>query len=298
MKNSSLSLPVWRSVLYVPAHVPRFVEKAAGSGADAILLDLEDSVAAELKVRARDALAEAVPYLQAAHMDVLVRVNGPLQLLVPDLLAAVAAGADGLALPKIRGASHLEAIDELLSAQEEECGVEAGATRLIAMIETPRAFESMARIARASARTVALMLGGGDFALCCESHASPDVLRVPKQLLVIAARAAGILPLGLLGTPDELTDLDAFERMVRQSAQMGFAGATCIHPSQVAALNRAFAPSDQELLRAQTVIDAYELARMAGRGAARLDGKMIDAPVIECARRVLARHQAMLRRAH
>ncbi|VWC55571.1 citrate lyase subunit beta [Burkholderia lata] len=297
MKNLLRNAPIWRSLLYVPAHVQRFVDKAATCGADALLLDLEDSVPADRKALARDALATAVPHLKAAGGDVLVRVNGSLQWLVLDLRAAVAAGVGGVAIPKVLGASHLEAIDALLGELEDEHGVAHGATRVIAMVETPGAFEARARIARASPRIAALMLGGGDFALHCESDASADVLNVPKQLMVITARAAGVLPLGLAGTPDSLDDLDAFACMAQRSKAMGFAGATCIHPAQVSILNRAFAPADDEIRAAQTLIDAYEAARTDGLGALRVDGKMIDAPVVERARRVLARHQALLGRA-
>ncbi|WP_256258494.1 aldolase/citrate lyase family protein, partial [Burkholderia ubonensis] len=95
--------PVWRSLLYVPAHVPRFVASAAASDADALILDLEDSVPPACKAAARDRLADAVPALRAPGRDVLVRANGPLDLLVPDLRAAVHAGADGVVLPKVRG---------------------------------------------------------------------------------------------------------------------------------------------------------------------------------------------------
>ncbi|MXN76141.1 CoA ester lyase [Burkholderia sp. 4701] len=285
--------PVWRSLLYVPAHVPRFVAKAAAGDADALILDLEDSVPPEHKQAARDALADAVPMLRAAGRDVLVRANGPLDLLVPDLRAAVRAGAHGVVLPKVRGGSHVEAIDELLGTLEEGAGATPGGTRIVAIVETPQAFQAMDRIARASPRVVAMMLGGGDFALNCESDAGADVLRVPKQLLIIAARAAGILPLGLIGGLDELRDLDAFERIARASAALGYAGATCIHPLQVDALNRAFRPDDDAVRDARAVLAAYEDARDSGRGALRVDGRMVDAPGVARARRVLARHAAV-----
>ncbi|MGZ2748941.1 HpcH/HpaI aldolase/citrate lyase family protein [Burkholderia stagnalis] len=289
--------PVWRSLLYVPAHVPRFVAKAAASDADALILDLEDSVPPANKQAARDALADAVPMLRAAGRDVLVRANGPLDLLVPDLRAAVRAGAHGVVLPKVRGGSHVEAIDELLGTLEDDAGATPGGTRIVAIVETPQAFQAMDRIARASPRVVAMMLGGGDFALHCESDAGADVLRVPKQLLIIAARAAGILPLGLIGGLDELRDLDAFERIARASAALGYAGATCIHPLQVDALNRAFRPDDDAVRDARAVLAAYEDARDSGRGALRVDGRMVDAPGIARARRVLARHAAVQARA-
>ncbi|KVX65741.1 HpcH/HpaI aldolase/citrate lyase family protein [Burkholderia stagnalis] len=289
--------PVWRSLLYVPAHVPRFVAKAAASDADALILDLEDSVPPEHKQAARDALADAVPMLRAAGRDVLVRANGPLDLLVPDLRAAVRAGAHGVVLPKVRGGSHVEAIDELLGTLEEGAGAMPGGTRIVAIVETPQAFQAMDRIARASSRVIAMMLGGGDFALHCESDAGADVLRVPKQLLIIAARAAGILPLGLIGGLDELRDLDAFERIARASAALGYAGATCIHPLQVDALNRAFRPDDDAVRDARAVLAAYEDARDSGRGALRVDGRMVDAPGVARAKRVLARHAAVQARA-
>ncbi|AOK25306.1 HpcH/HpaI aldolase/citrate lyase family protein [Burkholderia ubonensis] len=291
------SQPVWRSLLYVPAHVPRFVASAAASDADALILDLEDSVPPACKAAARDGLADAVPALRAPGRDVLVRANGPLDLLVPDLRAAVHAGVDGVVLPKVRGGSHVEAIDELLAALEEEAGAPPGRTRIVAIVETPRAFQAMDRIARASPRVVAMMLGGGDFALNCESGASADVLRVPKQLLIIAARAAGILPLGLIGGLDELRDLDAFERIARASAELGYAGATCIHPLQVGALNRAFRPDDDAVRDANAVLAAYDDARANGRGALRVDGRMVDAPGVARAKRVLARHAAVQARA-
>ncbi|MBY8608640.1 HpcH/HpaI aldolase/citrate lyase family protein [Burkholderia arboris] len=291
------SQPVWRSLLYVPAHVPRFVEKAATSAADALILDLEDSVPFACKHDARDRLAEAVPMLRAAGLDVLVRANGPLDLLVPDLRAAVRAGVHGVVLPKVRGGSHVEAIDELLGTLEDEAGAEPGGTRIVAIIETPRAFQAMDRIARASPRVVAMMLGGGDFALNCESGTGADVLRVPKQLLIIAARAAGVLPLGLLDGLDELRDLDAFERIARASAALGYAGATCIHPLQVDALNRAFRPDDGAVRDARAVLAAYDDARANGRGALRIDGRMVDAAGVAQATRVLARDAAVRARA-
>ncbi|WP_053292853.1 HpcH/HpaI aldolase/citrate lyase family protein [Burkholderia pseudomallei] len=288
--------PVWRSLLYVPAHVPRFVAKAAGCDADALILDLEDSVPPEWKAPARDGLADTVAGLAAVGHEVLVRANGPLEPLVADLRAALAAGVHGIVLPKVRGASHIEAIDELLDALEAEHGIAAGRTRIVAIIETPGAFQAMERIARASPRIAAMMLGGGDFALHCGAEARADVLRVPKQLLVIAARAARVQPLGLVGGLDEIRDLDTFERLARESADLGYAGATCIHPAQVEALNRAFRPSDAAVRAAREIVAAYDDARANGRGALRIGDRMVDAPGVAHARNVLARADAIARR--
>lgn len=287
----------WRSLLYVPAHISRYVDSACRSRADAALLDLEDSVPPESKQDARSALPVAARRIAAAGLSVLVRVNGPLRWMVEDLRAAVGAGVTGVVVPKVLGASHLMAIDECLDMLEHEHGRERGTTRMIATIETPQAFECMDRIARASSRTVGMMLGGGDFALRCGSQANANVLRVPKQLLVIAAAAAGVWPLGLIGTPDELSDLASLERIARESAEFGFVGATCIHPKQVDSLNCAFSPSADEVARARHIVDAYAVARGVGRGAVAMDGKMIDLPVLAQARRVIERDAALSRRA-
>ncbi|KGW45142.1 hpcH/HpaI aldolase/citrate lyase family protein [Burkholderia pseudomallei MSHR684] len=250
----------------------------------------------EWKAPARDGLADTVAGLAAVGHEVLVRANGPLEPLVADLRAALAAGVHGIVLPKVRGASHIEAIDELLDALEAEHGIAAGRTRIVAIIETPGAFQAMERIARASPRIAAMMLGGGDFALHCGAEARADVLRVPKQLLVIAARAARVQPLGLVGGLDEIRDLDTFERLARESADLGYAGATCIHPAQVEALNRAFRPSDAAVRAAREIVAAYDDARANGRGALRVGDRMVDAPGVAHARNVLARADAIARR--
>ncbi|AJY32707.1 hpcH/HpaI aldolase/citrate lyase family protein [Burkholderia thailandensis 34] len=262
-----------------------------------MILDLEDSVPPEWKAPARDGLADTAAGLAAAGHEVLVRVNGPLEPLVADLRSALAAGVRGVVLPKVRGASHVDAIDELLGALEAEHGIAAGRTRIVAIIETPGAFQAMERIARASPRIAAMMLGGGDFALHCGAEARADVLRVPMQLLVIAARAAGVQPLGLVGGLDEIRDLDTFERLARESADLGYAGATCIHPAQVDALNRAFRPSDSAVRNAREIVAAYDGARANGRGALRVGDRMVDAPGVAHARNVLARADAIARRA-
>ncbi|WP_116142246.1 HpcH/HpaI aldolase/citrate lyase family protein [Trinickia diaoshuihuensis] len=294
--NEGLSFAPWRSLLYVPAHISRYADSACRSSADAALLDLEDSVPPESKHDARAMLPASAHRIAAAGLAVLVRVNAPLRWMVDDLRAAVGAGVTGVVVPKVLGASHLMAIDECLEMLELEHGRERGATRLIATIETPQAFGCMDRIARASPRLVGMMLGGGDFAVTCGSHANANVLRVPKQLLVIAAAAAGVWPLGLMGTPDDLGDLEGFERMARESAEFGFVGATCIHPKQVGALNRAFSPSEAEVARARRIVDAYAAARGAGRGAAAFEGKMIDLPVLAQARRIIERDAALRQR--
>ncbi len=278
----------WRSILYVPAHLNQYIDKAAASGADAVQLDLEDSVPFEHKAAARAALAPAVAALRRHGVDVLVRVNRPLELAVPDIQAAVHAGADAISLPKIMSADHVRLLAEVVADAEGQRDVRA-LTQLIAIIETAGAFAQMTAIAMASPRIVALMLGSEDFALDCGAVAEEDVLQLPKQQMQIAASAAGVAALGYIGSVADFRDLQAFRAMVRRSRRFGFIGGTCIHPSQVHILNEEFGLSPAETAQARRLINAYEAGLLEGRGAIELDGRMVDEPMVERARRTLRR---------
>jgi citrate lyase subunit beta/citryl-CoA lyase len=286
-------LPVWRSLLYVPAHVGRFVEKAHLRGADCIQLDLEDSVPPEQKAAARAALAGAVPLVRRGGADVLVRINAPLGLAVPDIQAAVGPGVDGLLITKARGPEHIRLLDELVSECEARAGIPVGHTWFYPLVETPEALPQAQAIASASARTVAMGLGSEDFATAIGAEPNEENLAVPKRLLLYAARAAGVLPMGLLGSIADFSDPAAFQAMAERSRRAGFEGASCINPNQVAPINAAFTPSAAEVAHAERVIAADAEARAAGRGAVALDGKMIDVPIVRRAERLLARAAAI-----
>ncbi len=283
-------------MLFVPTIVRKFVEGAAKRGADAIILDLEDSVPAAEKPRARGLIEEAADIAGRGGADIIVRINRPLPLAIPDIAAAVGPRVLALMLPKIESASHLRLLAEVVDEAEAARGMAAGATRLIAMVETAGAFFEMAEIARAHPRTVAMTLGAEDFALSVGMVPEAEGLFFPKQQMIIAARAAGILPLGFLGTVADFRDLDAFRATIRRSRRLGFAGASVIHPSQVAILNEEFSPSAEEVAHAGRVVAAYEKATSEGIGAITLDGKMIDVPVVERAQALLTRHRAIAAR--
>ena len=200
---SASHIPAWRSLLYVPVNVESYIAKAHLRGADAIILDLEDSIAVGDKSAARGFVKGAARRVGAGGADVLVRINRPLELAVADIAAAVGPEVYGVLLPKIDSASHLRLLVEVIEAREAELGLPNGHTRLIPMVETAAAFPRMHEIAAAHPRNVGMSLGGEDFALATESEPSPDVLLYPKQALVIAARASGILPIGLIGTVAE-----------------------------------------------------------------------------------------------
>ena len=289
-------LPVWRSLLFVPVTQQRFVDGAARRGADAIILDLEDSVALSEKPRARTLVPEAAQIVSRGGADVLVRINRPLRMTVADLEAVIGPGVQAIALPKAESAEHVRLVAEIIDELEAERGVPLGTTKILAMVETASAFFRIAEIAKAHPRLVALNLGAEDFALSAGILPEAEGLFMPKQVCVFAARAAGIMPLGFVGTVAEFHDLDAFRETVRRSRRIGFVGASVIHPSQVSILNEEFRPGAQEIDHASRVVTAYDKALAEGVGAVTVDGKMIDVPVVERARLLLARDAAIAAR--
>ncbi|MEO7402436.1 MAG: aldolase/citrate lyase family protein, partial [Burkholderiales bacterium] len=215
--------------------------------------------------------------------------NQPLSLAVRDIEASVGPDVDGLAITKVAGVAHLQLLDELASECEAKLGLAIGHTKFIAMIETPDAFFDMRAIAGASQRIVAMNIGGEDFALECGMQPSEEALQMPKQQMIIAARAAGIMPLGYIGTVADFSDWDKFRAMVVRSRQFGFECASCVHPGQVPIVNEAYTPSAAEAEYAKRVVAEDRAAAASGRASFQIDGKMIDIPVVERARRLLTR---------
>ncbi len=291
-------LPVWRSLLYVPVNVPRFVDKAHARGADGVILDLEDSIPPAEKDAARALVRDAAARISAHGTDVLVRINRPLGLAARDIEASVCPEVSALFLPKVRGPEHVALLAEAVGEAEAARGMRAGHTRLIPMVETADAFFAMHAIAKASPRLVSVVLGGEDFALDMGFAPDPAVFRYPKQQASIAARSAGLMPMGLMGTVADYDDEDAFLAMVRESARFGFEGASCIHPKNVAALNAGFSPDPEQVARARRIVELDAQHAAAGRGSWTLDGKMIDIPVVERARRLVARAERIAAREH
>jgi citrate lyase subunit beta/citryl-CoA lyase len=204
---------------------------------------------------------------------------------------------DGIAVTKVESADHIKRIDEHISRLESARGMRAGHTRLIAMIESPGAFFQMPAIAASSERLAAMNIGGEDFALETGMEPSEATLLMPKQQMIFAARAAGIMPLGFIDSLASFADLEAFANMVRRSRQFGFMGAGCIHPSQVSIVNRYYSPSEEEVAYATRIVDGDAVHAAAGRGSWSLDGKMIDVPVVVRAQRLLERAAAIAARA-
>ena len=231
--------PVWRSLMFVPVNVKRFVSKAHTRGADALQLDLEDSIATADKADARKLVQEAAATVSQAGADVVVRINQPLRLAIPDLEETISPRVQAVAVTKVDGPGHLRLLSEVMDELEAERGMEVGTTKMIAMVETAEAFFRMENIAKASSRVMAMTLGSEDFATSLGVLPEPDVMLFPKQQAIIAARAAGITPMGIIGTVANYNDVEGMREVIRTSRRFGFQGAACVHPKIVPILNQS-----------------------------------------------------------
>ena len=289
MKFEKATPPVWRSMLYVPATSEKFIEKAHERGADAIKIDLEDAVALAEKARARTLVRSAAKTVARGGADVLVRINRPLRMAVDDLEASVWPEVHGLVLPKVESADHIGFLAEIITELEDERDMQRGHIKLMALIETPRGYSNVRDIAHSSERLSAIALGQEDFSAEM-GMVEPEGMSLLSyyQTVQVAAREAGVLPIGYQGSIAEFTDLELFKSNALVARKLGFDGGACIHPKQVPILNEAFTPTDEEIDRSERMVAAYDAAMAAGDGAVAFEGKMIDVPVVARAERILS----------
>jgi citrate lyase subunit beta / citryl-CoA lyase len=284
-----------RSTLILPVNVPRFVEKAHLRGADAVMLDLEDAVPAREKASARRLVREAIPRVARGGAEVFVRVNhGPTDLR-DDLEASVWPTLDGICLPKTESAGEIERLEAQVADLERRRGMTPGRIELTAIIETPRGVLSAEAIAGASRRIRSMSLGPEDYCLALGVEPSADgvELRYALSKVVTVCKAAGIAPMGLLGSIAGFRDLGAFERAASRAHHLGCVGASCIHPDQVAILNRVFSPPTEDVARARKAAEAFEAGLRNGTASVSVDGAMVDTPVYRRATHTLEQAAAV-----
>jgi citrate lyase subunit beta/citryl-CoA lyase len=271
-------------VLYIPGANERALVKAQDLPADALILDLEDAVAAGAKAEARERVCAAAASGAYGERTVAIRVNSiGTEWHAEDVLAAGAAGPAAVVVPKVGSVADVLGIEQALrsaGAPEE--------TRIWAMLETPAAVLRAAEIAGASERLSVLVMGTNDLAseLYAELAPGRSTLQTSLAICLLAARATGKAIVD--GVYNDVRDPEGFEAECRQGRQLGFDGKTLIHPSQVEPCNRAFTPSAEDVTHAHRVIDAFREAEEAGRGVATVDGKLIENLHVANARRVLA----------
>lgn len=282
-----------RSLLFVPAHRQRMVEKAQGLPADAVIFELEDGVPAEEKPAARVALARllAAPSVDPPRTTV-VRVNGTRrpEWLQADMEAIVRPGLHGVVLPKVDSTGDVAVAEAMLRDLEAKRGVCPGSIRLLLIIESPIGLLRAYDIAKHSLRTAGLIFGGEDFAremglpLVREKEALN--LLYPRSALAVAAAAAGLPAID--GVWAALDDVEGLVREAQQARRLGFTGKLAIHPSQIDAINQAFTPSLAEITYAREVVNVHQEALATGRSAVQLRGQFIDPPVVARAARIVA----------
>ncbi len=282
---------VRRSVLITPVNVPKFVDASWRRGADAVQLDLEDSIPPSEKENARKVTQQAILTAAKGGSDVLVRVNQPFGETIKDLQACIYPGLTGIVLPKVETAEDIIAADAVISFLEMERGLEAGSIQIGVLIETCSGLVKANQIAKAVSRIVSLTLGVEDFTYDLGVMPTPvgsETLWAKSQV-IMAVVAAGIQPLGLIASMADFADLKGLANNAKQAAIQGYKGASCIHPAQVRVLNSSFSPDPEKVAYAQKMVDLFEQAVKDGRASASMDGKMIDIPIVERAKKLLVR---------
>lgn len=278
-----------RSKLFIPGARPDLFAKALAGEADALSLDLEDSVPPESKADARVAVSEFIGSEAAASAAkaIIVRTNGPDTPWFEDDVRAVArSGLALLNLPKIESAEALLAAVRVLERAEAANNVPAS-IRLLVNIETPQALASAAAIAAAHPRVAGLQVGLGDlFEPLGIDRRDPANVHAVLFAVRMAAAQAGVFVLD--GAFPDIADADGFTEEARRARRLGYLGKSCIHPSQVALANAAFAATEAELAHARRVVEAAQEARREGRGAFVMDGRMVDLPFLKRAQALLA----------
>jgi citrate lyase subunit beta/citryl-CoA lyase len=280
-----------RSSLILPINVPRFVERAHSRGADAVVLDLEDSVPPAEKAQARTLVKDAIPQVARGGAEVLVRINNDPALMAEDVDACVHPGLDGLSIPKAESPEQIGELAAQLDRLERARGLAPGHVRLGLAFETPRGVLRAQELAGASPRIATMSVGPEDYCLELGVEPSSDGVELLYAVsrVVTIAKALGIQPTGLLGSIAGFRDLAVFEAAALRSRQLGCEGAGCIHPDQVAVLNRVFTPEPAKVEYARRVVEAFEEGLRRGTASVNLDGKMVDIPVYKRAQVILGR---------
>ncbi len=282
-----------RALLYMPGDDLRKIRKGAALDVDCVCMDMEDGVAANRKVEARQTIVEALHTLDFGRSERLVRINPTgSELAEDDLRVVLPARPQGVVVPKVESAEQVRWVSEQIAKVEAAQGWPEGEIALILVVETARGIVNLPQIAAASPRLQALIFGAEDLA------GDMGAVRTPQGWEVFYARSAIVLHAAAFGLQAidmvyvDFHDEQGLRHEALEGARMGFAGKQIIHPNQVVPVQEAFTPSDEAIEHARRLVSAFERHQAEGAGAFALDGKMVDAPVVKAAERVLERARA------
>ncbi|MEX0804778.1 MAG: CoA ester lyase [Candidatus Binatia bacterium] len=280
-----------RSWMFVPGHRQRMIDKALGLNADAVMLDIEDGVAPNEKDSARQNIAQSLgrkktPATPARY----VRINAiGHPRMDADLQAVVRPGLEGLVCPKVDTPEEVRQVDALLKEREPKLGMEKGGVKLLIAIESPKGLLNAPAIAASSPRISGLIFGAEDYGreigLPTSREGEARDLIYARSAIVVAAAAAHVQAVD--GVWVDLNDSQGLLGFARQARRLGFSGMSCIHPSQVDAINTTFSPTAEEIAYAWQVLKAFEEANARGDGSIAMGGQLIDRPIVERARRTV-----------
>ena len=284
-----------RALLFMPGDSRRKIEKGAGMDVDSIIMDLEDGVALNNKVIARESVRQALIEVDFGQSERLVRTNMiiPNWIYTDDIRVTISAKPDGYVLPKIETAWQIEHISMLLSAYEDEYGWEHNSIKLIAIIETAKGIVNLKEIVQADTRLDALIFGAEDLA------GNMGAVRTPQGWEVFYARSAVVthakaFRLDAIDTVfiDLKADNETLIAETKIAIQMGYSGKLAIHPKQVAPIQSVFTPSADDITSAQQLIEAHNQHQADGMGVFEYEGKMIDMPMVRAALTIINRAKA------
>lgn len=277
-----------RTMLFCPANNPKHLFTAMIYKPDCILFDLEDAVPFNEKEAARDLMVEALRSIDYGKCEVFVRIN-PLytEFGEADVKELIPAGLRRLRLPMCESADDVKQLDALLEEIEKLHGIEVGSVKIQCAIETPMGVHNSLEIARASKRVVSISFGAEDYTrtLGIDRTTSGQELFLARSTIVLNAKLAGVDAVDTVFS--NVKDMDGFTREVYGAKNLGFAGKSCIHPSQIEVVHNTFTPTQEEVESSLRIIQASKDADIEKGGVILVDGKMIDVPVIAKAERIL-----------
>ena len=280
-----------RSWMFVPGHRQRMIDKALGLNADAIMLDIEDGVAPNEKDSARRNIGESLGREKPAGTPArYVRINAiGHERMHADLEAVVRPGLEGLVCPKVDTVEDVKTVDAILNDTEPANKLIRGGVKLLIAIESPKGLLNAPAIAAASPRVSGLLFGAEDFGReiglpAVREGEARDLIHA-RSAIVVAAASAHVQAID--GVWVDLNDSAGLFGFAQQSRRLGFSGMSCIHPSQVDAINATFSPTAEEVEYCQNVLRAFDEATARGDGSIALGGQLIDRPIVERARRTI-----------